>query len=70
MSRSGDKRGVIVGKSHDGLVAYVHWDGNKTRDDGIAIAFLELENPCRHGNDAVICGVCEDIRSGYVNTEG
>lgn len=44
MVRSRDKRGVIVGKSRDGLVAYVHWDGNKIRDNGIALSFLELEN--------------------------
>lgn len=25
---------------------------------------------CRHGNDPASCSVCEDIRSGYVNTEG
>lgn len=25
---------------------------------------------CRHGNDADTCDVCEDIRSGNVNTEG
>jgi hypothetical protein len=25
---------------------------------------------CSHGNDPATCGVCEDIRSGYVNTEG
>lgn len=30
----------------------------------------EEKNKCRHGNDADTCGVCEDIRSGYVNTEG